>query len=117
MFSKADCSKAYQNICHLSMRYVGAFYEACTGKPVGLIPQNHPGNKETRDLINLILICRAEINALAKLCYDKGVFTNEEHINQLTDDLQYLTKEKAQFLGVEVTDYGLVFTNSPETKN
>lgn len=108
---QAEYERAYHRLHHLSMRYVGAMLEAATGQPVGLLPANHPGLSQMRDLIDLILICRAEINALTQLCYEKGVFTQAEHTRQLIDDIRWLEKQKARFLNVTVTDTGLTFHN------
>ena len=101
---------AANRLHHLSMRYVGALLEAATGKAVGTLPSSHPGLSECRDLIDLVLLCRAEINALTKCLIDSGTFTAEKFGQEVTDNYDWLAKQKAAQLGVEVTDYGLKFT-------
>jgi len=103
------CKAAAERLHHLSMRYVGALHEVALGKPVGLIPKTHPGNYEMRDLIDLVLLTRAEINALTALLVKKQAFTSYEYIVQCTEEYEWFTKQKAEQLGCEVSDAGLVF--------
>jgi hypothetical protein len=100
---------AANRLHHLSMRYSGSLMELQTGKPVGLIPQGHPGLKEVRDLIDLILIARAEINALSAILIKNKVTTPDELTRQITVEYDYICKVKAEQLGVGVSDDGLVF--------
>jgi hypothetical protein len=100
---------AQNRLHHLSFRYVGAMVEVVGGKPVTVLPKCHPGVKECRDLIDLILFTRAEINALTKVLITKGVFTEKEYVMQATEEYSWFCKEKASWLGVEVTDVGLSF--------
>jgi len=101
-------AEAANRLHHLSMRYVGAMIEAATGESVVLIPSGHPGLRECRDLIDLILLCRAEINALSKLLLDKGVCSADEMFPTMTAEYDWLREQKEQFLGVGTTDAGLV---------
>lgn len=108
--------EAAERLHHLSMRYVGALHEVAKGEKVGLIAQDHPGSREMRDLIDLILLTRAEINGITEILVKKGICTVDEIKNTFTAEYEWLTKAKAQQLGVVVTDVGLSFTNEP-TKN
>ena len=108
-----EYQKAANRLHHLSMRYVGALHECAKGEKVGIIAQNHPGNREMRDLIDLVLLTRAEINGITELLVKKGITTTEELQKIFAGEYEWLTKQKAQQLGVEVTDVGLVFSNDP----
>lgn len=107
-------NKAASRLCHLSMRYVGAFMEVAQGKGVGLIPQDHPGLHEVRDLINLILLCRAEINALTKCLINQRVLETESFSKQIAEEYEWFAQAKAKFLGVTVTDVGIQFNVGPQ---
>jgi hypothetical protein len=103
----AAASKAAANLCHLSMVYVGSFIECITGKKIVGLPQSHPGLHEMRDLINLLLITRAEINAITKVLLDKKIVTDEEFTKIMTDEYIWFGNEKARSLKVKIEDYGL----------
>lgn len=103
----AACQLAAKKLCHLSMRYVGAMLEAVTGKPVGMLPHKHPGLHETRDLINLIMLCRAELNAIGKVLIEQNVVSHERLTQLFTEEYKWFAGQKAEMLGVEVTDVGL----------
>lgn len=108
--------RAANRLHHLSMRYVGALQEVACGQKVGLIGKNHPGNKEMRDLVDLILLTRAEINGLTQILVNAKLITLEAFEKLMTEQYEYLTDVKAKQLGVEVSDVGLVFKNDP-TRN
>lgn len=99
---------AAKRLTHLSMRYAGALVDLVCPNPPRLILQGHPGLRETRDFINLILITRAEINALTKVLIEKGITTPDRLAEVMADEYEWLTKEKARFLNVGVSDEGLV---------
>jgi DNA-binding transcriptional ArsR family regulator len=105
-----ECREAAERLHHLSMRYVGAFLELARGEEVALIPQGFPGVKEMRDLIDLILLTRAEINAHTALLLEAGVVTQEQVLREIREQYDWLTKEKEKFLGCEATAEGLKFT-------
>ena len=105
---------AAKRLHHLSMRYSGAIVELAKGEPVGMLPQNLPGLRQARDLIDLILLTRAEINGLSRLLIEAKIITNEQATVVFTDEYEWLAKNKAQWLGVGLTDEGIVISNSPE---
>lgn len=107
--TQAKARHAAQRLHHLSMRYSGAFVELLKGDNVGFLPTGHPGLHEVRDFIDLILYTRAEINALIRLLIESGVLDLEKVQNKFAEEYEYFAQEKAKMLGVEVTDYGLVF--------
>lgn len=109
--------RACRRLHHLSMRYGGAIVELAKGQKVGLIEKDYPGLKEMRDLVDLVLICRAEINALTKSLLDAGVIDADKFTRQQAEDIEWITRHKASFLGCEVTDYGLVFKAPDPKKN
>lgn len=101
------CKASAHRLHHLSMVYVGAFMEVAKGQKVGLIPLNHPGLKETRDLIDLLLFTRAEISGLTRLMVDKGVFTAQEYQEQMIEEYDWFAQQKSKQFGCTVTDTGL----------
>ena len=121
-------AKAAQRLHHLSMRYAGALVELLQGKPTFGMPQGHPGLREPRDFIDLILFTRAEINGLTAVLHETGVLvevgaqdvvgaairpmTMERYTEIMAEQYEWLTKEKAKFLAVGVSDEGLVFQGS-----
>lgn len=100
--------RAATRLHHLSMRYSGALVELVHREPVGFLLKDHPGLSEARDLIDLVLLCRAEINGLTRCLCDAGVLDAERYSRQMAEEYEWLTREKAKFLGVEVTDAGIV---------
>lgn len=104
---QAAVSRAANRLHHLSMRYVGGLMEVAKGSPVGFIPAGYPGMKEMRDLIDLILYCRAEQNALTKCLCDAGLLQPGDIAEQVAKEYEWLAQAKAKFLGVEVDDHGI----------
>ena len=108
-YTEEAMRKAADRLHHLSMRYVGALLEACTGTAVGLLPKDHPGLRECRDLIDALLFTRAEINGFTKLLHEKGILDLDEWGRNLAEQYEWLCQQKAEFLGVGVDDAGLIF--------
>jgi hypothetical protein len=104
----AAARKAAQRLHHLSMLYAGCFHELVSGRPGGVLMQGHPGLKQVRDFIDLILLTRAEINALTKLLTDAKIIDPEKLVRQFAEEYEWFAQAKAEAFGVEVTDYGLV---------
>jgi hypothetical protein len=100
-------SEAANRLHHLSMRYSGALIELLAGAPVGIVPSGRPGLRESRDLIDLILLTRAEINGLTRILVDAGVVSESRAREVMETEYDWLAKVKAEFLGVQVTDFGL----------
>lgn len=100
---------AAERLHHLSMRYVGSIMEVGQGAivPIGLIPQGNVGVKECRDLIDLVLLTRAEINALTTLLVQHKVFKVKEFARQCAEEYEWLAQQKAKQFNVEITDVGL----------
>src|SRR5262249_16774987 len=102
---------AANRLHHLSMRYAGALVEAAAGYPVGMLARSRPGLREVRDPIALVLLTRAGTTRLTRLCLDAGLFTAEAFARQQAEQYDWFARAKAEFLGVETTDAGLVFKN------
>jgi len=100
---------AANRLHHLSMRYAAAVLELALGRPVGMVPQGYPGLKEFRDLADLILFVRAEMNANTRLMVEAGIITAEQAAIAYTEEYDHLTKAKAEQLGVGVNDAGLIY--------
>jgi hypothetical protein len=103
-----DYNQAANRLHHLSMRYVGAVFEVASGTPVSLLPSNHPGIREMRDLIDCVLLSRAEINGFTRILVEAKLLTIERAEQIFAEEYQWLEEQKAKFLGVEVSDAGLV---------
>ena len=104
-----DMIQAANRLHHLSMRYAGAILELASGEKIGFIAQGTPGLHETRDLIDLLLFTRAEINGLIKIMIEATLITRERLTEIMTEEYDYVATTKAKHLGVEVTEDGLVF--------
>lgn len=100
---------AANRLHHIGMRYVGALAEVARGSKVGLLPATDPGVHEMRDLIDLLLLTRAEINALSKLLVEAKVFTAEQLVKEYAEQYDWLADTKAKQFGVKIIDGGLVF--------
>jgi hypothetical protein len=109
--------KAANNLHHLSMRYVGALHEVAMGKQVGFVDRAHPGSKEMRDLIDLILFVRAELNGISRILIENKICTEYEITRVFAEEFEHFTKVKAQQLNVVVSDMGLVFRKQEATDN
>ena len=103
------CRQAANRLHHLSMRYSGALMELVRGEPVGFIPLGHPGLSEARDLIDLILFTRAEINGLSKCLIAAGVLKAEDVQKQFAEEYKWFAEQKAKMLKVKISDTGLVY--------
>jgi hypothetical protein len=99
---------AANRLHHLSMRYSGALMELVSGQPVGLVPRDHPGLREARDLIDLALLCRAEINGLVKMLAAAKLIDAAAVEQVMADEYEWLAREKAKFLNVGISDEGIV---------
>jgi hypothetical protein len=112
-----DYEAAANRLHHLSMVYAGAMVELATGKPQQMIPSTYPGLRRTRDYLDLILLCRAEINAFTALAIKKGLFTEDELTIQCIDEYNYITECKEQLFDIKVTDYGIQLTPKNPSSN
>lgn len=108
--------EAVNRLHHLSMRYAGAMMELVKGEPVGFIHQSHPGMREARDFIDLILFTRAEINGLTRVLVEAELVSPEELEKIFAEEYEHFANEKANYLGVEITEMGLVFPIPAENK-
>lgn len=105
----ADHQREANKLHHLGMIYVGAVAEVAQGKVVGVLPADNPGVHNIRDLIDLVLFARAEINGLTNLLVRRNI-VNEEQLNrEFAEQYRYLAQTKAKQFGVGVNDLGLVF--------
>jgi len=111
MHSEEEYRASANRLHHLSMHYAGALLELAQGKPWGMIPQGYPGLKDFRDLADIILFVRAEVNAHTRLMVEAGLITKEQAMDAITDEMDFFTQAKAKQFGIGVNDAGLVFTN------
>lgn len=78
------------------------------GWQLGTRPKGDPECDAVRDQRELLLLLRAEFNALTALCLEKKVFTLEEWDRQLATEADLLSKGLEQrFPGFRATDVGL----------
>jgi hypothetical protein len=78
------------------------------GWQLGTRRDDDPETQAVRDIRELLLILRTEVNALTRLCLDKGVFTAEEFERQVVDDAEFLEQElEKKFPGAKATDAGM----------
>lgn len=101
--------KAANRLHHLSMRYAAAFLEMATGKRQGMIPQGYPGLSEFRDIVDLVLYVRAEMNGHTRILVEAGLITAEKAKKIMTEEYEFLAQAKAKQFGIGISDMGLVF--------
>ena len=78
------------------------------GWQLGTRPKGDPECDAVRDQRELLLLIRAELNALAALCLEKRLFTAEEWDSTLAREADELSASLAErFPGFRATDVGL----------
>ena len=81
---------------------------AFAGWQLGTRPMQDPEAQAVRDHREVTMMLRAEVNALSSLLVSKGVFSNEEYLEQLVEEYTYLADVyEEKFPGFEATDEGL----------
>lgn len=101
---------------HISMIHAGDFASLpwAPGAAQGMVPYGAPGLKGVRDVADIALVLRAEMNALVALLIRKGVFSQEEWVRQCIEDTMWLTEAKEKQFNVRATETGLTLNPSPE---
>lgn len=94
---------------HFSMIYCGAIYELAAGKQILGLPIGHPGLKEVRDVLDLILFLRAEINAMSKILLEAKLITPERFQEIMGEEYKWLADQKELFFKVKSTPWGLEY--------
>lgn len=99
---------------HLSMVYAGDFAQLpwAEGAATGIVPYGTPGLKGVRDIADIALLVRVEVNALVNMLVRKGVFTSEEWVRECIEQTQWFTAQKEQKFNVKSTAEGLVLNPS-----
>lgn len=78
------------------------------GWQLGTRPKGDPECDAVRDQRELLLILRAEVNAIAALCLAKGLFSDKEWDAALAKEADALSESMAQrFPGFRATNVGL----------
>jgi hypothetical protein len=104
---QAKMKGAADRLHHISMIYGAAIVEVAKGEKVGALPVTYPGLHAFRDLCDLILFTRAEINAISKVLIDVRLVSAERLTRTMTEEYEWLANTKALHFGVTVTDVGL----------
>ena len=82
-----------------------------TGWQLGTRPKGDPEADAVRDLRELTICLRVEVNALIGILHKQGIVTSEQWISQLIDEAQALDKSfEARFPGFKSSDDGLIMT-------
>lgn len=85
------------------------------GWQLGTRDKTDPECQAVRDHRELSLILRAEVNTLAQLMIEKGVFTSGEYDAQLQKEAKILCEHyEKQFPGFKATDIGLQIDSRAE---
>jgi hypothetical protein len=78
------------------------------GWMIGTKGADEPGVKAHRDRADAVLMLRVEVNALTALLIQKGVFTREEFMVQVTEECGHKERElEAMFPGYRTIDNGI----------
>jgi len=81
---------------------------SCLASLSGFVSRDHPGLREARDLIDLVLLCRAEINGLVKILVDAKLIDEKVAERVFADEYEWFAREKAKFLNGGLSDEGIV---------
>lgn len=93
---------------HRALNRLAKWRSVLAGWQLGTRPKGDPECDAVRDLRELQLLMRAELNALTGLLVEKGIFTTEEWDAALAKEADLLSEEYAQrFPGFRATDVGL----------
>lgn len=91
-----------------NLNRLGKWRNLLTGWQLGTRPKGDPEGDAVRDHREATLIQRAELSALSQLLIDKGVFTPQEHCDEIERQADLLsTALEARFPGIRATDHGL----------
>lgn len=90
--------------------YAGSLAELGQGRQLGLLPRDHPGIVLTRDLIEKVLLARAELNAFSRILVEKNVITQAEVEVIMADEYAYLADAHEKITGYKATADGLTMT-------
>jgi hypothetical protein len=83
------------------------------GWHLGTRPRDEPGVQAMRDLRELTLIMRAELNAMVGLMVSKGVFSAEEYQRAMAREaVEMDTDMERRFPGYRASEHGLVIYDS-----
>jgi hypothetical protein len=96
--------QAYMAALNRLVKWRGAY----AGWQLGTRLITDPEAQAVRDQRELLLILRAEVNALTALCAGKGIFTQTEFLQQMIEECEHLnTLQEKKFPGFRATDDGL----------
>lgn len=104
-----EYERAFNRLHHLSMLYAMAFLDQQE--------MADPGQRlMARDILDCVLICRAEINGITKILTDLKIVSPEEIKRVMTEQYQWLAGEKAKIYNVTIMDDGIII-NKPGSQN
>lgn len=93
---------------HRALNRLAKWRSVLAGWQLGTRPKGDPECDAVRDQRELLLLLRAELNALTALCLDKRVFAAEEWDAQVAKEADFLSESLAErFPGFRATDVGL----------
>lgn len=99
-------AETYRNLC----QRLRQFGRLDAGRIFGSVPSDHGGYKAWMDLYERATFMRGEVNAISALLLRKGIVTEAEWMEQLTDELAYLFRRiAASWPEVDVPDDGHSF--------
>jgi len=93
------------------LQRLGKWRTVFAGWQLGTRAKGDPECDAVRDHREVTLIMRAELNALAQLLVDRGVFTAQEFSEQVNVEAERSCADLSErFPGITATDYGLTMT-------
>lgn len=90
--------------------YAGALAELGSGRPIGLLPKDWPGIMLVRDLIEKVLLTRAEINGLSKIVVEAKLVTQERFDQIMAEEYAWLADAHEKLTGYKAHEAGLTIT-------
>lgn len=98
---------AYLNLC----QRLRQFGRLDAGRLLGTVPSTHGGYLAWMDLFEKAVFLRAEGNAVVKLLMDKGIVTQGEWLERVTDEMAHMmTVYGEKWPEIEVDASGSGFT-------
>jgi hypothetical protein len=98
----------WQQQCEAALNRLTKWRTVLTGWQLGTRAKGDAESDAVRDTRELLLLLRAELTALVALSARHGTFTQEEWLQQLTNEAQLLEMAlERRFPGFKATDVGI----------
>lgn len=98
-----------RRVYEASLHRLTRWHTVFAGWQLGTRPADDPECAAVRDHRDSTMVMRAELTALTRLCLAGGPFTEEQYLNAVAVEADFLSESYEQrFPGFKATDEGLV---------